>query len=187
MRDASAILRLVLIRTLRFFKMSRLMIFVGFSLVGIVLAYSDTLVIEQEFIMAAFVATGFTATLLVEDRKANRLPIPMYVKFAYPNSTRGEGVVEDVSIGGCKVRSTTPATSEAEVQMQFYPPGQGSAIEIEKAFVRWTGDGQFGVQFSQLGQEHQKRLQHLLAELSSDQCTSHHFEPALTDTSMKNR
>src|SRR5262245_34460099 len=136
--------------------------------------------------MAAFVVTGFTATLLVEDRKTNRLPIPMYVKFAYPNSTKGKGVVEDVSISGCKVRSTTPATSEAEIHMQFYPPGQGFAIEIEKAFVRWTGDGQFGVQFSQMREEDQKRLQHLIADLSSNQWTSHDFEPSLIDTSIEN-
>lgn len=147
--------------------MRRLMIFVGFTLVGVVLGFSDVLVFEQEVIMAVFMLAGFMASLVVEDRKDARFPIVMHAVYAYCSSTGGEGVVEDVSLSGCKVKSTTPATSGRELRLQFYPPGQALPIEIQKALVRWTGDGQFGVQFSQMGQEHEERLQHLITELAN--------------------
>ena len=38
------------------------------------------------------------------------------------------------------------------------------AIEIQKALVRWTGDGQFGVQFDQMGQVHRERLRDVISE-----------------------
>ena len=119
--------------------------------------------------MAVFMLAGFVASLLVEDRKDARYPIVMHAVYAYRSSTAGEGVVQDVSMSGCMVKSTTPATSGAELRLQFYPPGQALPIEIQKAVVRWTGDGQFGVQFSQMGQEHLERLRHLIGELTNEQ------------------
>jgi hypothetical protein len=142
------------------------MIFEGFSLVGVVLSFSDALVFEKEVIMAVFMLAGFIASLIVEDRKDARFPIVMHAVYTYCNSTPGEGVVEDVSLSGCKVKSSTPTTSGRELRLQFYPPGQALPIEIQKALVRWTGDGQFGVQFSQMGQEHKDRLRHLISQLT---------------------
>ena len=71
--------------------MRRLIIFVGFSLVGVVLAFSDALVFEQEVVMAVFMLAGFVASLVVEDRKDARFPIVMHAVYAYGNSTAGEG------------------------------------------------------------------------------------------------
>ena len=148
------------------------MIFLGFSLVGVVLGYSDALLFEQEVVMAVFVLVGFIASLVVEDRKDTRFPVIMHAVYSYNDSTVGEGVVEDVSMSGCKVRSMTPAIYAATLRLQFYPPGQERPIEIQKALVRWNGDGQFGVQFSEMGPEHQERLRHLISELPHGQ-TSH--------------
>jgi len=116
--------------------------------------------------MAVFMLAGFVASLAVEDRRDGRFPIVMHAVYVYCNSTTGEGVVEDVSLRGCKVKSTTPATSGAELRLQFYPPGQALPIEIQKALVRWTGNGQFGVQFDQMGQEHRERLRDVISELT---------------------
>jgi hypothetical protein len=74
-------------------------------------------------------------------------------------------VVEDVSVNGCKVRSTKPATVKTDLRLQFYPPGQASPIEVEQAVVRWSGHGEFGVQFRKMGHAHLERLQQLLSEM----------------------
>lgn len=161
----SAILHLALIKAMRSFTMRRLMIFVGFSLVGVVLGFCNAMVLDREVVMAVFALAGFIASLAIEDRKDVRFPVLMHAVYAYRNSTAGEGVVENVSMGGCKVRSTTPATSGAELRLQFYPPGEAPPIEIEKARVRWTAEGQFGVQFIEMEQKHKERLGHLINQL----------------------
>ena len=145
--------------------MKRLTIFVGFSLVGVVLAFTDVLLFEQEVVMGMFMIVGFIGTLVVEDRHRPRFPVMMHAVYAYPDASGGEGVVEDVSLNGCKVRSTTPAKVKTQLRLQFFPPGQAHAIEIQEAVVRWAGDGEFGVQFRGMGPAHQERLQHLIDEL----------------------
>ena len=162
---ATSILHLAPMKAMRSFTMKRLLIFAGFSLVGVVLAFADTLVFEQEVVMGMFMLVGFVSSLLVEDRQAARFPVVMHAVYAYTDASGGEGVVEDVSINGCKVRSTKPATVKAELRLQFFPPGQAAPIEIEQAVVRWSGDGEFGVQFNRVGHAHTARLHQLLNEL----------------------
>ena len=165
MKIDTSIVHLAPLKAMRSFTMRRLMVFLGFSLIGVVLGFSDVLVFEQEVVMAVFVLVGFLASLVVEDRKDARFPIVMHAVYTYRDSAAGEGVVEDVSMSGCKVRSTTPAIYAATLRLQVYPPGQPVPIEIQKALVRWTGDGQFGVQFSEMALEHQERLRRLIGEL----------------------
>ncbi len=162
---AASILHLAPIKAMRSFTMKRLTIFVGFSLVGVVLAFTDALLFEQEVVMGIFMLVGFIGSLIVEDRHRPRFPVLMHAVYTYSDSSGGEGVVEDVSLNGCKVRSTKPAKIKTELRLQFFPPGQAHAIEIHQAVVRWTGDGEFGVQFRRMGHPHQERLQHLINEL----------------------
>ena len=162
---AASILHLAPMKAMRSFTMKRLVIFLGFSLVGAMLAFSDALVFEQEIVMGMFMLVGFVGSLLIEDRQAARFPVIMHAVYAYGDASKGEGVVEDVSINGCKVRSTKPATVKAELRLKFYPPGQPAPIEIQQAVVRWSGDGEFGVQFQTVGHAHEERLNQLLREL----------------------
>ena len=174
---AASILHLAPMKAMRSFTMKRLLIFVGFSLVGVALAFTDALVFEQEVVMGMFMLVGFVGSLLIEDRQAARFPVIMHAVYAYGDASGGEGVVEDVSINGCKVRSTKPATVKAELRLQFYPPGQAPPIEIQQAVVRWSGDGEFGVQFQTVGHAHEERLQQLLHELPKQKQTSYSSSP----------
>lgn len=170
---AASILQLAPMKAMRSFTMKRLLIFVGFSLVGVVLAFTDALVFEQEVVMGMFMIVGFLGSLVIEDRQAARFPVIMHAVYTYTNASGGEGVVEDVSVNGCKVRSTKPATVNAELRLQFYPPGQAAPIEIQQAVVRWSGDGEFGVEFREVGQAHIARLNQLLSELPKQRQPSH--------------
>lgn len=167
---AASILHLAPLKALRSFTMKRSLIFVGFSLVGIVLSLTDALVFEQEVVMVMFMLVGFVASLLIEDRHCPRHPVIMHAVYAYTDALEGEGVVQDVSIDGCKVRSTKPAKVNAELRLQFYPPGQSLPIEIQQAVVRWSGDGEFGVQFRRVGHAHEARLHQLISELPKQAC-----------------
>ena len=163
--SAASILHLAPMKAMRSFTMKRLLVFLGFSLAGVVLAFTDVLLFEQVLVMAIFMLVGFVASLLIEDRHAARFPVTMHGVYVYTDRSTGEGVVQDVSVNGCKVRSTMPAKVKAELRLQFYPPGQALPIEIRHAVVRWSGEGEFGVQFSGIEHPHQERLQQLLRDL----------------------
>ena len=173
---AASILHLAPMKAMRSFTIKRVMIFVGFSLAGVVLALTDALLFEQEVVMAIFMLVGFMGSLVVEDRQYPRFPIIMHAVYGYSDSSGGEGVVEDVSMNGCKVRSTKVAKVKAELRLRFYPPGEDLPIEIQEAVVRWAGDGEFGVQFRRMEHAHQERLEHLVSELPNG--VSHRLAPA---------
>lgn len=82
--------------------MRRGVIFVAFILVGSLMAYSDAITVEGEVLMATFTLLGFLTILLMEDRKALRFPVLMRTVFVCSNAMAGEGVVDDVSMAGCK-------------------------------------------------------------------------------------
>jgi len=78
----------------------------GFSLVGALLDYSDVIVSEGQLVMATFTIAGFVASLVMQHRKDARFPVLMHAVYAYSNATAGEGVAENLSVSGCKLRST---------------------------------------------------------------------------------
>lgn len=137
----------------------------AFILVGGFMGYSDAITSEGEVVMASFTIAAFIMILLMEHRQHVRFPVLMRTVFICSNAMAGEGVVENVSMDGCKVRSTTTVQSGTEFRLQLYPPAEAAQIEIHKAVVHWAGDGQFGVQFSEMGHEHKARLRHLVENL----------------------
>jgi hypothetical protein len=167
---AASILHLAPIRAMRSFTMKRLLVFLGFSLVGVLLSFADALQVEQGVVIVMFMLVGFVGSLVIEDRQSTRFPIIMHAVYEYTDSSSGEGVVQDVSINGCRVRSTKPAQVKAELRLQFYPAGQALPIEIQQAVVRWCGDGEFGVQFRRVEHAHEERLQQLVSELPKQAC-----------------
>lgn len=106
--------------------------------------------------MALFTLTGMMAILLMENRKDARFPVLMRTVFAYSDSVTGEGVTENVSMDGCKIKSTTAVISGAVLRLQLYPPAEAPQIEIQRAVVGWAQEGQFGVHFSEMEHENKK-------------------------------
>src|SRR5690348_5635834 len=100
--SAASIVHLAPMKAMRSFTMKRLLVFLGFSLAGVVLAFTDVLLFEQVLVMAIFMVVGFVASLLIEDRHAARFPVTMHGVYVYTDTSAGEGVVQDVSVNGCK-------------------------------------------------------------------------------------
>lgn len=140
------------------------MVLGGCILLGMLDAYCDAIASEGEILMGVFTLAGFVMILLMDYRQEVRFPILMRTVFADSHSKAGEGVVQNVSMGGCKVKSTTTLPPGAELRLLLYPPSEAPQIEIQKAIVRSSGDGQFGVQFSKMEHEHKERLRHLIAK-----------------------
>jgi hypothetical protein len=57
------------------------------------------------------------------------------------------GTVLDLSLFGCRIRSTTPVNPGRVLTLRIEVPGCTEPIEIERADVRWVRGREFGLSF----------------------------------------
>lgn len=77
----------------------------------------------------------------------------------------GEGLVQDLSLGGCRVESTTPVPLGTELELRIAVPQELTPVAVDRAVVRWATDREFGVAFLFLRSPEQQRLHDLVREL----------------------
>jgi len=78
----------------------------------------------------------------------------------------GEGVLQDLSHYGCRIKSDTSLQLGTELELCFYYGSREAVpITVELATVRWARDKEFGVRFLRLQSQEEARLHHVIAEL----------------------
>jgi len=101
----------------------------------------------------------------VELRKHRRHPVNFQGVFSSGTVQGEEGVVLDLSLGGCRVASPVPMPTDTVFHLQIRPR-QAAPIYIPGAVVRWVRGSAFGVQFQELAEYESKALTRLLGLLS---------------------
>jgi PilZ domain len=81
---------------------------------------------------------------------------------AHPNETGQEGVIENLSIRGCRIRSTTPVTIGSRLELEFQYADVSFPITIEEAVVRSSVDGVIGLRFTQLRRDDERRIRRIV-------------------------
>lgn len=100
---------------------------------------------------------------MIECRQYPRVPVDLQVFFSSTNATDiREGTMFDLSAGGCAVASMSSIQPGSAVRILIRATDLGSPITIESAAVRWSGHGEFGVEFVGLSEIDQSRLHRLL-------------------------
>lgn len=84
---------------------------------------------------------------------------------------RGEGLICELSLGGCRLESDRTLAPGTEVALQVYLPHGACVIAIDHAVVRWAHSRQLGIEFLHLRQEDTGRLQRLLERAGSVRMT----------------
>lgn len=100
----------------------------------------------------------------VEQRKHRRHPVNFQGVYASGPVQVREAVVLDLSMGGCRVASTTPMPPDSAIQLQIRPR-LTAPIYIPNSIVRWASGYAFGVQFQELPERESKALTDLLRSL----------------------
>ena len=100
----------------------------------------------------------------VEQRKHRRHPVNFQGVYSSGSVQVREAVVLDLSMGGCRVASTSPMLPDTAIQLQIRPR-QTSLIYVPSAIVRWASGYAFGVQFQELPERESKSLTDLLRSL----------------------
>jgi hypothetical protein len=102
----------------------------------------------------------------VEQRKHRRHPVNFQGVYSSGSVQVRDAVVLDLSMGGCRVASTSPMPPDTAIQLQIRPR-QTSLIYVPSAIVRWARGYAFGVQFQELPERESKALTDLLGSLPS--------------------
>src|SRR5206468_6488286 len=107
---------------------------------------------------------------MIECRQHPRVPVDLQVYFSTTGNTSiREGTMFDLSAGGCAVTSMTSMQPGSAVRILIRATDLGSPITIESAAVRWSRQGEFGVEFLGVSEIDQNRLHRLLQTKTSYQ------------------
>jgi hypothetical protein len=98
---------------------------------------------------------------IVEHRKHPRYPVFFKGMFSTDGARLEDGLVMDLSLGGCRLMSAIPIPSNSPIELHIRPD-QHSPIYVPRAVVRWGGNTAFGVQFTDLPELESATLTRLL-------------------------
>jgi hypothetical protein len=102
----------------------------------------------------------------VEHRKHRRHPVHFKSSFSADGVRTENGVVINLSLGGCRMTSTMPIPSGTPMDL-LLQPDHDISIHVPRAVVRWARDSAFGVEFNELPELEARTLTRLLWSLPS--------------------
>lgn len=77
----------------------------------------------------------------------------------------GEGLVHDLSSGGCRITSLDTVRVRDDLELYIFPDDSHPELFIQEAKVCWMLGHEFGVAFTVVQPDVLKRLMHVLAAL----------------------
>ena len=100
---------------------------------------------------------------MIECREHPRIPVELQVFFSTIGNTHiREGLLFDLSAGGCAVTSAVPVNPGSDVKLLIRATDLGSPITVHSAAIRWANHGEFGVEFLNLTDLDRSRLHRFL-------------------------
>jgi len=103
----------------------------------------------------------------MERRKHARVPVE-YVLSVLGGKDRGQGVVEDLSVSGCRARSPFGLNAGDSVGLLIDVPRYETPLHVNVAVVRWTKEQEFGLEFMSVAPDYQQRLQDVIRTSSAN-------------------
>ncbi|ULA62534.1 MAG: PilZ domain-containing protein [Nitrospira sp.] len=105
--------------------------------------------------------------------RAQRIQVQCPVQFTHEEGVTGQGIMLNLSMGGCAIQSDTPVFDTMLVTMQFVPLAGKPPITIEMGQVCWATLHEFGVKFLIVLPKEQARLDRfLMAAMSAFRLSS---------------
>jgi PilZ domain len=100
-----------------------------------------------------------------EDRREyERIPVN-YDAILSVEREHSEGVVKDISLGGCSVDTRTPLSPGTILQLGLQLPGDRGGITIDAGVVRTSRPGSVGIEFIRFKHAERNRLKDLVRSL----------------------
>jgi hypothetical protein len=103
----------------------------------------------------------------MELRKSPRIRVRFRSSFSSPQMMGGEGEVLDLSVGGCRISSSSAVSRGTLIEARLHTSDQEPPVEIELAAIRWVKGREFGTEFLRLGEEGKERIGRLIDALKA--------------------
>jgi len=100
---------------------------------------------------------------MADPRSHTRIPVQVAGCFAYGSGGWVDGIVVDLSSGGCRIETRSRIQAPSYLQLILTASAEDLPISIDLAVVRWVKDGKIGIRFLSVQAEQHKRLLGLLA------------------------
>jgi len=97
-------------------------------------------------------------------RQYERIGVRFPVLFSSPR-TIGKGIVTDVSVADCALESSLPLKQGEHLKLELYPKTGRLPIVVEKAVIRSVRKSIVGVQFIDVSDANQARLNRLVSDM----------------------
>lgn len=94
-------------------------------------------------------------------RRHGRIPVEYSASFSSA-SARGQGVVVNISRGGCRARSTFLTQEDDSLGVVIRLPGSANPLYVMRAIIRWTYAQEFGMEFMDMEFSDRQRLNELI-------------------------
>ena len=102
----------------------------------------------------------------MELRRSPRLPVLRPIMCYGKNLT--VGIVSNLSRGGCKVESSTPVNTGTYLELRIYlTQDLKLPMKVDTATVRWSHEGEFGLEFLIARPEEEERLHRFVTALGA--------------------
>lgn len=98
----------------------------------------------------------------MERRQCDRVPVEYSAAFSAGWLMRGQGVILELSVAGCRARSTFAIKKDDPVRALIDVPRYEDPLHISRAAVRWAKNEEFGLEFLQVEADDRRRLLDLL-------------------------
>ena len=98
----------------------------------------------------------------MERRHCDRVAAEYSVSFSAEWLMRGQGVILELSVAGCRARSTFAIKKDDRVSVLINVPRYENPLHISLAAVRWAKIEEFGLEFLQVEPDDRRRLLDLL-------------------------
>jgi PilZ domain len=79
-------------------------------------------------------------------------------------SSRGQGIVVDISLAGCRVHSQLAVKKNDSIGLLIDVPGHDKPLYINQAAIRWASNEEFGIEFIQMELSERQRLHEVVAK-----------------------
>jgi hypothetical protein len=100
-----------------------------------------------------------------EQRKNLRFPVKFRSAFSSIGMVGGEGSVIDLSIRGCRIQSPIEVQPGASLEVVIEVMEHELPIRIQAAFVRWSRDREFGLEFEVIVPTEWHHLQDIVKQI----------------------
>ena len=114
-----------------------------------------------------------------------RFPMNHRIYFWNPDLD-GEGMISDISKGGCRVSCETPVQMDMSFEAWVYTEGSDWPLKIERAVVCWVQGRDFGLHFVSIWSSQRDRLQALLEHVRVRQVPTRLPNNAVVELSGRN-